>query len=146
MALSAPEPLGTQHQIGDFNSGVASLDEWLKRRVIANQASGAARIFVVCEESKIVGYYALASGAVNVAADRGASGAICQTLSLSLCLRAWPSIGHIRAAASAGRSYVMAQDVLCMRPMPSASAGFWCMLFRQKPRRFISVSALICPQ
>ena len=71
MALSVPEPLGTQHQIGDFNSGVASLDDWLKRRALANQASGAARTFVVCEANKIVGYYALASGAVSVAVAPG---------------------------------------------------------------------------
>ena len=71
MALSAPEPLSTQHQIGDFNSGVASLDEWVKRRALANQASGATRTFVVCEANKVVGYYALAFGAVNVAAAPG---------------------------------------------------------------------------
>lgn len=71
MSLSAPEPLGTQHQIGDFSSGVASLDEWLKRRALANQSSGAARTFVVCEADRIVGYYALASGAVNVAVAPG---------------------------------------------------------------------------
>ena len=69
--LSAPEPLGTQHQIADFSSGVTSLDEWLKRRAIANQASGAARTFVVCEVDKVVGYYALASGAVSLAATPG---------------------------------------------------------------------------
>jgi predicted N-acetyltransferase YhbS len=73
VALSAPEPLGTQHQIGDFRSGVASLDEWLKRRALANQASGAARTFVVCEANKVIGYYALASGAVSVAAATGRS-------------------------------------------------------------------------
>jgi predicted N-acetyltransferase YhbS len=71
LALSAPEPLGPQHQIGDFSSGVASLDEWLKRRALANQASGATRTFVACEAEKIVGYYALASGAVNIAAAAG---------------------------------------------------------------------------
>jgi GNAT superfamily N-acetyltransferase len=71
VALSAPEPIGTNHQIGDFSSGVFSLDEWLKRRALANQASGAARTFVVCEADKVVGYYALASGAVNVAAAAG---------------------------------------------------------------------------
>jgi len=69
--LSAPEPLAPQHQIGDFSSGVASLDEWLKRRALANQASGATRTFVVCDADKIIGYYALASGAVNVAATPG---------------------------------------------------------------------------
>ena len=71
MALSAPEPLGTQHRIEDFSSGVPSLDEWLKRRALANHASGAARTFVVCDANKVVGYYALASGAVTIAAAPG---------------------------------------------------------------------------
>jgi GNAT superfamily N-acetyltransferase len=63
VALSAPEPIGTRHQIGDFTSGVVSLDEWLKRRALANQVSGAARTFVVCDADKVVGCYALAAGA-----------------------------------------------------------------------------------
>ena len=71
MALSAPEPITTNHQIGDFTSGVVSLDEWLKRRAIANQASGAARTFVVCEADKVISYYALASGSVTVAGAPG---------------------------------------------------------------------------
>ena len=71
MAVSPPEPLGHKHHIGDFNSSLVSLDEWLKRRALVNQASGAARTFIVCDESRIVGYYALASGAVSVAAAPG---------------------------------------------------------------------------
>ena len=55
MPLSAPKPIGTNHHIGDFTSGVVSLDEWLKRRALVNQASGAARTFVVCEADKVVG-------------------------------------------------------------------------------------------
>ena len=65
MALSAPGPIGTHHQIGDFSSGIVSLDEWLKRRALANQA------FAVCEADRVVAYFALASGAVNVAAAPG---------------------------------------------------------------------------
>jgi GNAT superfamily N-acetyltransferase len=71
MTLSAPGPIDTHHQIGDFSSGVVSLDEWLKRRALANQASGAARTFAVCEANRVVAYFALASGAVNVAAAPG---------------------------------------------------------------------------
>jgi GNAT superfamily N-acetyltransferase len=41
------------------------LDEWLKRRALANQASGASRTFVVTdEERQVVAYYAVAAGAV----------------------------------------------------------------------------------
>ncbi len=51
--------------LGAFQSGVASLDDWLKRRARANQASGASRTFVVSNEHRVVAYYALASGAVS---------------------------------------------------------------------------------
>ncbi len=66
MALASPQPINEHHQIGDFESGVPVLDDWLKRRARANQASGASRTYVVCEEQRVVGYYALASGAVAI--------------------------------------------------------------------------------
>jgi len=60
--------LADHHQLGLFNSGALTLDDWLKRRARANQVSGASRSFVVCAGDVVVGYYALASGAVNGAA------------------------------------------------------------------------------
>jgi GNAT superfamily N-acetyltransferase len=65
MTLSAPEPLGSQHELERFASGADSLDQWLKRRALKNQASGASRTFVVCEDARVLAYYALASGAVT---------------------------------------------------------------------------------
>mgnify|MGYP000974784581 CR=1 FL=1 len=64
MKLSAPEPIATHHEVEEFDSGVASLDEWLKRRAMQNQVNGASRTFVTCQINKVVGYYALASSAV----------------------------------------------------------------------------------
>jgi len=64
--LLPPEPLADHHDFGDFCSGEASLDDWLKRRARANQVSGASRTYVVCEEKRVIGYYALASGVVTV--------------------------------------------------------------------------------
>jgi len=69
--VTAVEPLANQHQIAEFNSGVPQLDDWLRRRALANQTTGASRSFVVCEEDRVVGYYALASGGVDVAAAPG---------------------------------------------------------------------------
>ena len=66
MALTAPQPIDESHDTGAFDSGVPILDEWLKRRARANQASGASRTYVVCEEKRVVAYYALASGAVDI--------------------------------------------------------------------------------
>ena len=65
MELRAPDLLTAEHVLTAFNSGVASLDDWLRRRALANQVSGASRIYVVATpENRVLGYYALASGAL----------------------------------------------------------------------------------
>ncbi|TAE56707.1 MAG: N-acetyltransferase [Nostocales cyanobacterium] len=66
MNLTAPQPLSNHHYCDDFCCGIASLDNWLKRRAYTNQISGASRTFVICDDQKVVGYYALASGAISV--------------------------------------------------------------------------------
>ncbi len=71
MALTAPALLAAQHGTAAFNCGVAALDDWLRRRAIANQASGASRTYVVCDSDKVIGYYALASGSVSIDAAPG---------------------------------------------------------------------------
>ena len=69
--LTTPEPLCPQHEVTPFDSGVASLDAWLKRRALPNQASGASRTFVVCDGMRVLAYYALASRAVAPEAAPG---------------------------------------------------------------------------
>lgn len=71
MTLHAPALLADQHNLDAFDSGVASLDEWLKRRARANQAGGATRTYVVADDSRVIAYYALASSNI---ATREASG------------------------------------------------------------------------
>ena len=69
--LRAPEPLTAAHDAAPFDSGTPSLDEWLRRRALHNQASGASRTFVVCSGSVVAGYYALAASGVAVKAAPG---------------------------------------------------------------------------
>ena len=71
MPLTRPEPLADTHDLAAFNSGVGSLDDWLRRRARANQVSGASRTFVASEDNRVVGYYALASGAITVGTSVG---------------------------------------------------------------------------
>lgn len=71
MPLSPPTPLADLHELNDFFSGVPSLDDWLKRRARANQLSGASRTFVVTENHNVVGFYALASGAIAAPSSVG---------------------------------------------------------------------------
>jgi hypothetical protein len=44
---------------------------WPRRRARANPSGGASRTFVVCEEGRVIAYYALASGAVKQAEAPG---------------------------------------------------------------------------
>lgn len=64
MPISPPELLAERHQIDGFCSGETSLDDWLKRRARVNQASCSSRTYVACEADRVIGYYALACGAI----------------------------------------------------------------------------------
>jgi GNAT superfamily N-acetyltransferase len=71
MTLKAPSPIDSSHDVSVFSCGHSSLDDWLKRRALANQKSGASRTFVVCDEARVVAYYALAAGALACAEATG---------------------------------------------------------------------------
>lgn len=64
--LSSPVLLAADDQLDDFACGVDSLDDWLKRRAHPNQVNGASRSYVVTEGKRVVGYYCLASGALEL--------------------------------------------------------------------------------
>jgi GNAT superfamily N-acetyltransferase len=60
----SPELLSSAHDLSSFRCGVASLDDWLQRRALGNQASGASRTYVLADSARVVGYYCLAAGAL----------------------------------------------------------------------------------
>ena len=63
---SAPQPLSGAHLLVDFDCGEPALDDWLKRRALTNQSSAASRTFVVVDGGgRVLGYYAMAAGAVT---------------------------------------------------------------------------------
>jgi ribosomal protein S18 acetylase RimI-like enzyme len=62
--INAPERLTPEHDLSGFDCGEVVLDEWLRRRALQNEASGASRTYVVCANRRVVGYYTLAVGAV----------------------------------------------------------------------------------
>lgn len=63
--LQAPVPLADHHDVEAFASGAPTLDAWIRRKARANQASGAARTYVLCHGDRVVGFYALAAGSVS---------------------------------------------------------------------------------
>jgi GNAT superfamily N-acetyltransferase len=62
---SAPRPITEADDVDTFDSTEPSLDDYLRRRALANHVGGAARCFVTCRNGRVVGFYALASGSVE---------------------------------------------------------------------------------
>lgn len=62
--IGAPEHLTAAHDVSAFNSGTPQLDDWLKRRALANEALGTSRTYVVTAGGRVIAFYALANGAV----------------------------------------------------------------------------------
>jgi len=63
-AVSAPEHLKAEHDLTAFDCGTPELDSWLKRRALQNEGLGTSRTYVVTAEGRVVGFYAIANGAV----------------------------------------------------------------------------------
>ena len=61
---SEPAPLLAAHRLDSFRCTRPELELWLKQRARKNQTEGSSRTFVVCAGVEVVGYYALAAGAV----------------------------------------------------------------------------------
>jgi GNAT superfamily N-acetyltransferase len=62
--IQEPQPIQLEHYLEDFNSGNPELNDWLRKRAIKNEDSGASRTYVVTVENKVIAYYCLASGSV----------------------------------------------------------------------------------
>jgi hypothetical protein len=66
MDLQPPLPITTQIELADFDSGEFSLNEWLRKRALKNNAMGASRCFVLLNGAAVIGYYNLSAGAVSL--------------------------------------------------------------------------------
>lgn len=63
--ISKPAALKAGHDVAGFACGRAQIDDWLKNRAKKAIESDTARTYVVCRGTRrVVGYYALAAGAV----------------------------------------------------------------------------------
>lgn len=62
---SAPRLISEDDDLATFDSGEPTLDDYLRNRALGNHIEGASRCFVTCRDNRVVGYYALASAAVE---------------------------------------------------------------------------------
>ena len=63
--ITAPEPLLASHEFKEFDCGNKVLNRWLIQQALKNEHSGGSRTYVVCNDRKVIGYYAIATGSVE---------------------------------------------------------------------------------
>ena len=123
--LSAPEHLTAQHDVSAFDSGVPELDTWLERRALQNEASGASRTYVVSAGGRVVGYYALATGAV---AQQGATGKVRRNMPEPIPVMVLGRLAVDREQQGRGLGSALLKDAL-LRTLNAASiAGIRAVL------------------
>jgi len=75
VTIEGPLLLTADHNVDGFDSSVPALDNWLRRRGLANQRSGASRTWVVTDGTeRVVAYYASATSAILRARATGRAG------------------------------------------------------------------------
>ncbi len=62
--ISAPVPLGLDHDLASFDCGSPDLNDWLRHRAFKNE-SRFSRTYVICEESQVAGYFCISAGSVE---------------------------------------------------------------------------------
>jgi GNAT superfamily N-acetyltransferase len=85
--LSQVEILNKTHDLSQFDCGThESLNLWLKKYALQNQANDSARTYVVHRDSAVVGYYAISAGSIakETATARVAQGLANHPIPISL--------------------------------------------------------------
>ena len=126
MLLGSPQPLTASHQLDQFECGEPSLDEWLKRRALANLSSGASRTFVVLDDGgQVRGYYALAAGAVSL---RSATSKIRRNMPDPLPVMVLGRLAVDRRAQGQQLGAALLQDAVKRAVSVSSNAGVRALL------------------
>jgi len=68
--VSPPAPLAADHDLSRFDCGEPALNDWLRERARKNE-SRFSRTYVVCDGTRVVGFYSLSAGSVERAAAPG---------------------------------------------------------------------------
>jgi GNAT superfamily N-acetyltransferase len=63
--IDALELFGAHHDAADFDCGQPSLNDWLRKRALANQTNGASRTYAACKGGRVIGYHALAASSLS---------------------------------------------------------------------------------
>ena len=136
--LRPPEPITEVHDLTEFDSGESSLDDWLRRRALRNEATGGSRTYVVCTDpgNRVVAYYCLAAGAV---AHTGAPGRIRRNMPDPVPVMVVGRLAVDRSVQGRGLGRAMLRDAVLRTLQAATIAGIRAILVHavsEKARQF----------
>ena len=129
--IDAPEPLGWDHDISDFDCGEPALNDWLRNRALKNE-SRFSRTYVVCVAGKVIAYYCISAGAV----DRGAApGKVRRNAPDSIPVSIIGRLAVDRRHAGKGLGADLLADALRRIAVAAQSIGIAAVLVQAKDER-----------
>ncbi len=131
-----PEPLSAGHDRAAFDCGQPALDDWLRRRALSNQESGASRTYVMVSDRRVVGYHALAVGAV---ASAEASGRVRRNMPDPIPVMVLARLAVDRSHQERGLGRALLRDAVLRTLQAANIAGIRALLVHAKTgsaRRF----------
>jgi GNAT superfamily N-acetyltransferase len=125
VTLTPPLPLKADHDLSQFASGRPILDDWLRQRAARNESAGASRTYVVAEGARVVGYYALSTGAVE---PRRAPGKVRRNMPDPIPVMVMGRLAVDRAWQGRGLGRALLKDAILRTLMAAEIAGLRALL------------------
>lgn len=63
--ITEPTGLTLEYDISSFDCGHDALNDWLQEKAIKNEREDASRCFFICDDNKVIGYYAFSTGSIE---------------------------------------------------------------------------------
>jgi GNAT superfamily N-acetyltransferase len=110
MTIRSPVPLEVRHDRSTFDSGIPEFDDWLKNFAWQAHRSESSKVYVIHDDMRVVGFYALSAGSVrpNRAPARVAKGQGSYDLPIVVLTR----LGVDQSVRGKGYGAALLKDVL----------------------------------
>ena len=122
-----PVQITKEHDASGFACGEPSLDDWLRRRALANQVEGASRTYVVTngDSDTVVAYYCLAAGSLQ---SKGAPGRVRRNMPDPIPVSVLGRLAVDREHGDAGLGTALLRDAIRRSVVAARTIGIRAVL------------------
>ena len=122
MVLKPSLPKLTEaHDVTGFCCGAEEIDDWLHKRALKGQILGNAKVYVYEHKGRVLGFYAIATGGVEIAS---APGSVRRNSPAPIPVLLLARLGVDQKAHGRGVGRLLLQDVLLRSLLVAEEVGF----------------------